>query len=68
VREPAQLAALMTTLAEAGLVDFRAVDDDVLASLDDEAHCYWIAAGGNVRAPELLARAKGVTVLEEEVA
>ncbi len=66
VRRPAQLAALMTTLSEANLVDFHSLGDDAMEALDDSAHCYWIAAGGNLRAPELQARSPGVTLLEED--
>ena len=66
VRGPAQLTKLCTLLSEAGLARHTAVDSDLLEEVGALTHCYWIAAGGFVRAPELAALPGQATLVEEE--
>ena len=66
VRGPAQLTELMTLLSEASLASNAPVADELLEGLEALVHCYWIPAGGYLRAPELQALPGRVTLLEEE--
>ena len=67
IRGPAQKVELMTTLSEASLATYASIKRDQLADLDALTHCYWIPAGGFANAPELLARAEHVTLIEAEL-
>lgn len=66
VRGPAQLTQLCTLLSEAGLARHAALDADLLDEVGALTHCYWVPAGGFVRAPELAALPGQATLVEEE--
>ena len=66
VRGPAQLTQLCTLLSEASLARHAAVEGELLEEVGSLVHCYWIAAGGHLRAPELAALPGGATLVEEE--
>lgn len=55
VQSPAQETELLTVLAEVGPTTFAPAPPELLASLQQLAHCFWIAAGANPQAPEYLA-------------
>lgn len=66
VRGPAQLTELLTLLSEATLCRHAPIAGGLLDDLRTLAHCYWIPAGGFVRAPELDALPEGATLVEED--
>lgn len=66
VKGPAQLIDLMTLLSEASLSMHHGLADELLADLSTLGHCYWIPAGGYLRAPELRDMPGDVTLLTEQ--
>jgi len=53
IQSTAELADLLTLLSEASMSRHRILDQEQLDFLREVAHCYWIPAGGYVKAPEL---------------
>lgn len=66
VRGPAQLTELLTLLSEANIAAHAPLSDELVERVRALTHCYWIPAGGFLRAPELDALRGGATLVEEE--
>lgn len=60
-----ELTGLMTLLSKASLSPHYAIEPSIFLRLESLSQCYWIAAGGYTRAPELLDTDKEITVIKE---
>ena len=67
VRGPAERNALLTLLSEANLSSYAKLASELLDEARALTHCYWIPAGGFVRAPEFATLPGSATLVEEEV-
>ena len=65
IRNSIEMMGLMTLLSEASLSTHHSIEPSLLIEINALSQCYWIAAGGYTRAPELLNIAKEVTVIKE---